>query len=83
MVACLAPSDKYYEENLSTLNYAMKASEIAGVPNENIDPKVKLINELREKVASLEGELSAAHNEIEMLSSMTTDLTNPLAATSV
>ena len=53
MVACLAPSDRYVEENLSTLNYAMKASFIANEPTQNVDPKVKLINELREKVASL------------------------------
>ena len=32
MVACLAPSDNYVEENLSTLNYAMKASFIANEP---------------------------------------------------
>ena len=53
MVACLAPSDAYVEENLSTLNYAMKASFIANEPTQNVDPKVKIINELREKVASL------------------------------
>ena len=61
MVACLAPSDKYVEENLSTLNYAMKASFIANEPTQNVDPKVKLSNELREKVASLQNELSHAH----------------------
>ena len=26
MVACLSPSDRYFEENLSTLNYASQAS---------------------------------------------------------
>ena len=72
MVACLAPSDKYVEENLSTLNYAMKASFIANEPTQNVDPKVKLINELREKVASLQNELSHAHQHIEMLTAMTT-----------
>ena len=51
MVACLAPSDNYVEENISTLNYAMKASFIANEPTMNVDPKVKIINELREKVA--------------------------------
>ena len=61
MVACLAPSDAYIEENLSTLNYAMKASFIANEPTMNVDPKVKIINELREKVASLQNELSMAH----------------------
>ena len=61
MVACLAPSDSFVEENLSTLNYAMKASFIANEPTQNVDPKVKLINELREKVASLQTELAQAH----------------------
>jgi hypothetical protein len=64
MVACLAPSDAYVEENLSTLNYAMKASFIANEPTQNLDPKVKLIAELREKVQSLTKELAAAHNHI-------------------
>ena len=47
----MAPSDNYVEENISTLNYAMKASFIANEPTMNVDPKVKIINELREKVA--------------------------------
>ena len=72
MVACLAPSDQYVEENLSTLNYAMKASFIANEPTQNVDPKVKLINDLREKVASLQNELSHAHQHIQMLTEMTT-----------
>ena len=38
MVACLAPSDKYFEENLSTLQYASKASLISNLPKRNIDP---------------------------------------------
>ena len=72
MVACLAPSDAYVEENLSTLNYAMKASFIANEPTQNVDPKVKLINELREKVASLQTELAHAHQHIDMLTQMST-----------
>jgi hypothetical protein len=47
MVACLSPSDLFVEENLSTLNYAMKASYIANEPVQNVDPKVRLINELK------------------------------------
>ncbi len=53
MVACLSPSDAYAEENVSTLNYATKASYIQNQPNQNIDPKVKLIAELRAKCANL------------------------------
>jgi regulator of replication initiation timing len=53
MVACLSPSDAYAEENLSTLNYATKASKIQNQPNLNVDPKLKLIAELREKIKCL------------------------------
>lgn len=28
MIACIAPSDRFYEENVSTLNYATRASYI-------------------------------------------------------
>lgn len=32
MIACLSPSDYNYEENLQTLNYAMKTNSIKNVP---------------------------------------------------
>jgi len=38
MMACLSPSDKYLEENISTLNYAAKASMISNLPMKNVDP---------------------------------------------
>jgi hypothetical protein len=47
MIACLSPSDMYVEENISTLNYATKASFIANDPIKNEDPKIRLINELK------------------------------------
>lgn len=47
MIACLSPSDLYLEENISTLNYATKASYISNEPIKNEDPKIKLINELK------------------------------------
>ena len=68
MVACLSPSDAFSDENISTLNYAMKASFIANEPIQNVDPKIRLINELRQKVSSLEKQLSQANRHIEMLS---------------
>jgi kinesin family protein 4/21/27 len=58
MIACLSPSDAYIEENISTLNYATKASFIANEPVKNEDPKIKLINELKQKVISLQRELA-------------------------
>jgi kinesin family protein 4/21/27 len=64
MIACLSPSDSYVEENLSTLAYATKASFISNEPVKNEDPKMKLINELKTKVVSLQRELAQANNHI-------------------
>jgi len=64
MIACLSPSDKFIEENLSTLNYATKASFISNIPAKNEDPKMKIVNELRERVIRLEKELANANNHI-------------------
>jgi kinesin family protein 4/21/27 len=47
MIACIAPSDFYFEDNLSTLAYATKASCISNDPVKNLDPKTKLIKSLR------------------------------------
>ena len=41
MVACLSPSDAYAEENLSTLNYATKASKIQNQPNRQVNRYAK------------------------------------------
>jgi kinesin family protein 4/21/27 len=53
MIACLSPSDAYVDENISTLNYATKASYISNEPVKNEDPKIKLINDLKQKIISL------------------------------
>lgn len=53
MIACLSPSDAYLEENISTLTYATKASFISNDPIKNEDPKMKMINELKQKVLTL------------------------------
>jgi hypothetical protein len=71
MIACLPPSDKYLDENISTLTYATKASYIANEPNKNEDPRMKIIHELRKKVTSLEKELKAANDHIIFLTSLT------------
>lgn len=49
MIACLSPSDAFFEENVSTLNYATRASYIANAPKKNIDPKIREINNLKKK----------------------------------
>lgn len=41
MIACLSPSNNYIEENISTLNYATKASFISNIPQKNEDPKMR------------------------------------------
>lgn len=44
-MACLSPSDKYIEENISTLNYAARASLISNIPTKNIDPRLLELND--------------------------------------
>lgn len=61
MIACLHPSEKYLEENLSTLTYASKAAMIANTPIKNDDPKTKQIEELKQQVKILTSELLRAN----------------------
>eukprot|EP00347_Sterkiella_histriomuscorum_P019664 403340759 len=37
MIACISPSDKNYDENIQTLNYAMKTNNIRNTPVRNLD----------------------------------------------
>jgi hypothetical protein len=67
MIACLSPSDHYIEENVSTLNYATKASFISNIPMKNEDPKMKMVHELQDKVVRLEKELAQADKHIQFL----------------
>ena len=53
MIACITPSDDYMDENLSTLNYASRASNISNLPTINQDPKLKLINEQKRTIERL------------------------------
>lgn len=59
------------EENLSTLTYASKASYISNKPVQNVDPKLRQIEELKQRVAHLTEELSKASQTIDFLSSLT------------
>ena len=47
MIACLHPSEKFLDENISTLTYASKAALISNQPIRNDDPKTKQIDELK------------------------------------
>lgn len=64
MMACLSPSDRFLEENLSTLNYAARASLISNIPTKNIDPQILKLNETKKKNLDLERELRAANDHI-------------------
>jgi len=47
MISALSPNDKFIEENISTLNYATKATSIVNKPVKNQDPKTKFISQLQ------------------------------------
>ncbi|OMJ89654.1 hypothetical protein SteCoe_8201 [Stentor coeruleus] len=67
MIACIAPLDSFFEDNLSTLTYATKALCISNEPIRNIDPKTRVIKELRKEVKRLNSELLLANQQISML----------------
>lgn len=50
MIACISPNDNFFEENMSTLTYATKATMITNKPVINDDPRNKLVAELRKQV---------------------------------
>jgi len=70
MMACLSPSDRFLEENLSTLNYAARASLISNIPIKNIDPQILKLNETKKKNLDLEKELRAANDHIQFLTTL-------------
>jgi kinesin family protein 4/21/27 len=68
MIACIAPVDAFFEDNLSTLAYATKASCISNEPVKNVDPKSKVIKDLKKQVKRLTSELKLANEQIAILS---------------
>ena len=71
MIACLNPCDMFLEENISTLQYASKASYISNKPIKNDDPKMRLIEELKKENKLLHEELAQANETIQFLSQLT------------
>lgn len=71
MIACLNPCDFQIEENHSTLSYAARASYISNKPVKNEDPRLRMIEELKQRNAALTSELSKANQTIQFLSSLT------------
>jgi hypothetical protein len=52
MIACISPNDTNYEENLLTLNYALKTNNIKNKPVINKDVNSLLIERLSNKKRS-------------------------------
>ncbi len=73
MIACLTPSDKYIDENLSTLNYASKAKVMKNQPKVNNDPNATKINDLQEQVWILTEQLTKANGTIDFMNKMVND----------
>jgi hypothetical protein len=67
MIACVAPIDLYLEENISTLNYAARASQISNAPSVNMDPRLRTIAEQKQKILKLQEELRRANDTIKFL----------------
>lgn len=61
MIAWVSPSSIFYNENVSTLNYASKTSCISNKPIKNHDPKNKIIQDLKREVKSLREQVLMAH----------------------
>jgi hypothetical protein len=58
----------YVEENISTLQYAGKASFISNKPMRNDDPRMRLIEQLKKENKLLNEELLKANDTIQFLS---------------
>eukprot|EP00347_Sterkiella_histriomuscorum_P003183 403365273 len=57
MIACVSPSDYNYEENIQTLNYAMKTNNIKNIPIKNKDPDQAALDKLKNYNRQLENEI--------------------------
>jgi hypothetical protein len=50
MIACISPGDRNYDENLHTLNYAMKTNSIKNKPIVNKNPIPLIVDRSRSRV---------------------------------
>ena len=73
MIACPTPSDKFIDENMSTLNYASKAKVMTNQPKVNDDPKAVKITDLQHEVKGLTKQLTKANETIGFLNTMVGD----------
>lgn len=65
MIACISPSDYNYEENIQTLNYAMKTNNIKNLPIKNRDIDQEALEKLRSFNKNLEKEITQTKKMIE------------------
>ncbi|CAG9532229.1 unnamed protein product [Cercopithifilaria johnstoni] len=63
MIATISPAADNYEETLSTLRYADRATKIVNHAVINEDPNAKIIRELREEVETLRAQISQTVKE--------------------
>ncbi|VDK72292.1 unnamed protein product [Onchocerca ochengi] len=63
MIATISPAADNYEETLSTLRYADRATKIVNHAIINEDPNAKIIRELREEVETLRAQISQTVKE--------------------
>ena len=77
MISGLSPSDKFIEENISTLNYSTKANCISNTPIKNQDPNIKIIAQLKvlplnlqNEIRELTRDLKKANDHIELLTKL-------------
>lgn len=67
MIACVSLNDRFFDENLSSIQYAAKASKIANKPRKNEDPKSRVIEQLKKQNKVLTVELRKANEYIQSL----------------
>ena len=53
MVACVSPADNNFDETLSTLRYANRATNIKNKPKINEDPKDALLRQYQDEITVL------------------------------
>lgn len=56
MIACASPSSIYFDETLSTLNYAARTMNIRNKPLIQMDQKDQIIQEIQSEIETLKKE---------------------------
>jgi hypothetical protein len=78
MIACCSPASAYLEETTSTLNYASRARNIKNKPSVHLDPREKLILQLRQEIRVLKLENSFLHQQLGTTSATSSNSASPI-----